>query len=269
MNSVIRDPIIKGAKRLGVDVGSSDSIENVSTQLISEYRKEVDSIEDYREKLNAANREIEQLSGNLERQSKEIENLNEINKSLTNKLSSLNETLNNAQVEAKNTGYSEGWESAKNKCEMEYRLTAENLQGEVQAQLSVLRAVSEANWSKISEFAAEIGFEIACKLIGEEYCKANGLLAILVHSIKAVMEKQTLTIRLAPQDISRLDSIKEELKVILGRNISVVSDPAVVFGGAIIECECGRWDARLDKQLLLLKETLEYSTSSVMMDTSS
>ena len=255
MSSVIRRPKIKGGKRLvGVDSKPASLTEFEPSGSNSNVTEDLKRQHDEIESLAV---EVVRLREELERQSEREVILKQNSVELELKLSSVSTELGQIKKDNSKVGYTEGWAAAELDCEQKYQSKLRASESKMLKSIEALQSVASANWECVTETAAEIGFEVACKVIGKEYCQSAGLLSFIKNALRELTPEQRLTIKALPSDIARLQGEEDVLKSACGFALSFLPDSTIEHGGIIAEFSGGQWDARLDRQLIKLKNALE------------
>ena len=100
--------------------------------------------------------------------------------------------------------------------------------------------------------AVELGLRIAEAVVGRELAAMDDAGAeALRRALAEVPPTVTATVRLHPADAAALDRT-----VIEDRPVTVVADPSVATGGAVLETEATTVDASLEKALARVREAL-------------
>ena len=102
----------------------------------------------------------------------------------------------------------------------------------------------------------DLAFLIAGKVIHKEVSTGREvILSVLRDAMKNIQEREGIRIRLNPGDYRDIIEVKPDFFEIYG-DISIEKDEGIGQGGAMIETNSGSVDARLDKQLNKIMESL-------------
>jgi flagellar biosynthesis/type III secretory pathway protein FliH len=107
---------------------------------------------------------------------------------------------------------------------------------------------------------AALALDVARKVLGRELAQDPGAVADLAAQAVAVArDRREVTLRVNPQDAGAIRSAAGRLAALLARapGVDVREDPAIERGGAVVETEAGRIDARVETQLAALARALE------------
>jgi flagellar biosynthesis/type III secretory pathway protein FliH len=104
-----------------------------------------------------------------------------------------------------------------------------------------------------------LAIEVARKVLGSELAVRPAAIADLAASaLAAARDRREATLRVSPADAAALRSAQGRLATLVGRaRFAIREDPSVERGGAIVDTEAGRLDARIDTQLAALGRALE------------
>jgi flagellar assembly protein FliH len=106
----------------------------------------------------------------------------------------------------------------------------------------------------------KLAVEIANKIILTQLKEDDEIiLRIVKKALKNLIDRESLTIKLHPDDIEVIKREKVKLMQEIDgiKKIIIIEDENVLRGGCYIETEYSEVDARIDKQLETIKETLE------------
>jgi flagellar assembly protein FliH len=109
----------------------------------------------------------------------------------------------------------------------------------------------------VEEVIVEIAFEAVCKILGEAWCRPDGVLAAVREVIRNAREREQLLVHLAPGDHELVSRHRSSLlQNGDSGHIELVADERVVLGGCLVETSGGTLDGRLETQLQRLRDTL-------------
>lgn len=125
------------------------------------------------------------------------------------------------------------------------------------AAIELLSNSADKQWQGVEQLAVEIGFSALLKIIAERLGNAEFTRGIVVNAVQKVRAERTLVVRLSPHDFDLLKDSMDQVKSELAKSsVDFVADARIELGGCIVEADHGSWDARLETQLLHLKDTL-------------
>ena len=105
-----------------------------------------------------------------------------------------------------------------------------------------------------------LALDVARKVLGRELAQDPGAVADLAAQALAVArDRREVTLRVNPEDADAIRAAAGRLGALLARapGLDVREDPAVERGGAVVETEAGRVDARVEAQLAALARAIE------------
>ena len=167
-------------------------------------------------------------------------------------------------------GYAAGWAEGRRRAQEEAERTAAERAAVEQEAAARLRADQQALVATLSDAVAqcqaalaerqellaaeavELGLRIAEAVVGRELAAMDDAGAeALRRALAEVPPTVTATVRLHPADAAALDRTTIE-----GRPVTVVADPSVATGGAVLETEATTVDASLENALARVREAL-------------
>jgi len=105
-----------------------------------------------------------------------------------------------------------------------------------------------------------LALDVARKVLGRELAQDPGAVADLAAQALAVArDRREVTLRVNPADADAIRAAAGRLGALLARapGLDVREDPTVERGGAVVETEAGRVDARVEAQLAALARAIE------------
>lgn len=173
-------------------------------------------------------------------------------------LSMANERAGQIKLEARQNGYLEGYNEGRAEAarqakdlEREYQEAFSKLANQVNDHLQELDSVLEQNVLRLS-------LAIAKKIINIELEKNDIVFEqLLRRTIQLHQSSERFVIRLNPREYERFagksDQLRQELK---SAQFSIISDPAIVEGGLVLEASDGIFRTGMDTQLKRLEAAL-------------
>lgn len=106
---------------------------------------------------------------------------------------------------------------------------------------------------------ARLAVDIARKVLGRELALDPGaVVEIAAQAIAAARDRRELILRVNPEDAAAVRAAEGRLAgLALAAPLEIVEDPRVDRGGAVLDTEAGRVDARVETQLAELSRALE------------
>ena len=105
-----------------------------------------------------------------------------------------------------------------------------------------------------------LALDVARKVLGRELAQDRSAVADLAAQALAVArDRREVTLRVNPEDADAIRAAAGRLGALLARapGLDVREDPTVERGGAVVETEAGRVDARVEAQLAALARAIE------------
>lgn len=161
--------------------------------------------------------------------------------------------LERMQQTAREEGYAQGLEQARQQVQSEYAGELEHLRELVQS----ARAALEQQLEGLMDIGTEIVYEAVTKIMGRAYPDQQGVVGVVREVIRHAKDRTRLVVRVHPDDQPVLAACAEEL--VTGLNvgqIEVLGDDRVALGGCLLETPAGNLDGRLEIQLQQLRDTL-------------
>jgi flagellar assembly protein FliH len=132
--------------------------------------------------------------------------------------------------------------------------------------VSALRAVADqweaaraAYLDGVEQEAAELAMAIAERVVGRLAAEDREFVRRAVHrAVALATDRRRIEICVHPRDAAALAQALPELRkrFMEIRDITVVEDPAITAGGALVRTECGSVDARVDTMLEEIRREL-------------
>ena len=153
-------------------------------------------------------------------------------------------------------GYREGYERAS----AEVRADFEEKLGQLAQAMALFDESLRERVQQVDRYAVDLAFAALTRIVGEQRVNSLFSNAVISEALSAVRGSGAIVVRISQGDFDALESLQEELAS-AGRfsDIKLVPDPRVSLGGCLIETDNGTWDARLETQLLRLKDAVEQS----------
>jgi type III secretion protein L len=128
------------------------------------------------------------------------------------------------------------------------------------AALASVAAARDRRLAGAEREIAALAIDVARKVLGRELALDPGAVADLAaQAIAAARDRREVVLRVNPADAEVIRAAEGRLAAVLTRapGLQVREDAAVERGGAIVETEAGRVDARVETQLAALARALE------------
>ncbi|WP_170287573.1 flagellar assembly protein FliH [Aquibacillus halophilus] len=187
----------------------------------------------------------------VEQQSKEI--LESAHKQIELDRNQWKEEKNDLIHQAKEQGYSDGFELGKKESLEEYSKLIDQAQAIIKKGHSDYDSIIE----KSEDTVLELALNVASKILHFELVETDHFINIVKHVIKETKGQSTVSIYSHPEDYILIDSHKEELiNNTSSQTLSIYPDADLERGSCIIETSFGKIDASVDSQLIELSNKL-------------
>jgi flagellar assembly protein FliH len=151
-----------------------------------------------------------------------------------------------AEKEAREKGYSEGFQKGELDAKEEFKPFLETTESIIQ-ELSRFR---KKMYPKVEREMVEMVIALVKKVIHFELStKEDSVQEMIRLAVQAVLDKESMTIKINPADKEHAENFRPELQHLFGeiKNISFEPNTGIERGGCIIETNFGTVDARMDK----------------------
>lgn len=108
-----------------------------------------------------------------------------------------------------------------------------------------------------------IVFESVCKIVGERLVNRDGCKQVVSQTIKSVLDRDIITIKVSPRDFDKLQYADAEVgdagSEIGGRlaDLPIKADGSVELGGCLVELVDGRVDGRIETQFRIFAQSIK------------
>lgn len=151
-----------------------------------------------------------------------------------------------AEKEARDKGYAEGFQKGELDAREEFKPVLETAENIIQE----LSAFRKKMYPKVEREMIEMVTSLVKKVIHFELStKEDSVQEMIRLAVQAVLDKETMTIKINPADKEHAENFRPELQHLFGeiKNISFESNTGIERGGCIIETNFGTVDARMDQ----------------------
>jgi flagellar assembly protein FliH len=151
-----------------------------------------------------------------------------------------------AEKEAHDKGYAEGFQKGELAAKEEFKPVLETAENIIQE----LSAFRKKMYPKVEREMIVMVTSLVKKVIHFELStKEDGVQEMIRLAVQAVLDKETMTIKINPADKEHAENFRPELQHLFGeiKNISFEPNTGIERGGCIIETNFGTVDARMDK----------------------
>jgi len=151
-----------------------------------------------------------------------------------------------AEKEAREKGHAEGFQKGELDAREEFKPVLETTENIIQ-ELSEFR---KKMYPKMEREMIEMVVALVKKVIHFELStKEDSVQEMIRLAVQAVLDKESMTIKINPADKEHAENFRPELQHLFGeiKNISFESNTGIERGGCIIETNFGTVDARMDK----------------------
>jgi type III secretion protein L len=128
------------------------------------------------------------------------------------------------------------------------------------AALARAAAARDARLAAAEREVAALALAVARRLLGRELAQHPSTVADLAaRAIAAARDRREVTLRVNPADADAIRGAAGRLEALLARapGLRIREDAGVERGGAVVETEAGRVDARIESQLAALARALD------------
>lgn len=166
--------------------------------------------------------------------------------------------------EARQQGYSAGEAAARQEVEAHLNEVWEKqtyaIKGNIQGIIDAIIDARQELWEQSEQEMVSLVLEVAQKVIKVEVQQnPNVICEMIRHAMRRVVDKETVRIRVNPDDIERVRGEREGLMRVLDgiRHLEIDDDRRIGPGGCVIETNGGTIDARIDTQFEQVEEALK------------
>jgi flagellar assembly protein FliH len=155
-------------------------------------------------------------------------------------------------------GFTAGIEDAAAAIDSRERARGEQVRSVVDRLAAEADAVAERHAAIVHEIEAQVvrmAFDIAQTLVGRELRATDQAAADAIRrALEFAPATGPVVVRLHPDDV---EALGDPARVVSGRALTVVSDPALASGDAIVDVGPARIDARIASAIERIREVLE------------
>lgn len=109
----------------------------------------------------------------------------------------------------------------------------------------------------LEDIAVGIAFESLVKLLGDALVTREGVQAVVSQVLERTKQQEKLVVRLSPNDFYLLLQQRSDTTPLLTQQgVELVPDDRIELGGCLVETSAGSLDARLETQMLALRQVL-------------
>jgi flagellar assembly protein FliH len=196
-------------------------------------------------------------------QQKRLEQLEQEKQNLEELLTEQVELAQHAQAELQasvaaeeSKGYQVGYEKALE----EVNKASQEKVSDLNQAIKLFSEALQSQVGQVDQYAVEMAFAALGRIVGEQQANADFTKAVVTEALTAVRGASKVVVGVSQRDYDVLQGLQKDLAS-EGQfgDFQLVADPRVRVGGCLIETGNGAWDARLETQLLRLKDTVEHS----------
>lgn len=157
-----------------------------------------------------------------------------------------------AAAEARESGYTDGYEAGRQAAEAEFagRLTA------LDEVIKSAKSALESGIAGVEDVGINIVFEAVAKMLGQAMAREEGVILAVRQVIAHAKERNNLVVRVSPDDFLLLERNRSKLLEGGEGNVELVADDRVSLGGCLLEAAGGSLDGRLEVQIQQLRDML-------------
>jgi flagellar biosynthesis/type III secretory pathway protein FliH len=157
----------------------------------------------------------------------------------------------------------EGWQAGQDAGRAEAATESDRLIALLAEITAVAQAALAEDSAKLADQCAEIVAAALGRIAGAKLVTQKAALGVVNEILKRVTDEHELIVRVSAADLPTLQEQKEKLgAAVAGRALTLMADPRVQLGGAIVESKLGSLDGRLEVQLRGLFDTLQAAKSA-------
>jgi flagellar assembly protein FliH len=169
-------------------------------------------------------------------------------------------TAESEAVRIKKEAFEKGYEEGMAKAAHEGKVYISDAVKSLSALIKELASFKKALLEDAEKQLAKLSVLIANKIILSKLDEDDEIIVnVAKKAIKALVDRETLTINLNPKDVEVMKrekvSLMQEIDGI--KKLTIIEDESILRGGCYIETESSEVDARIDKQLGIIDKTLE------------
>ncbi|HEX7057690.1 MAG TPA: FliH/SctL family protein [Bacilli bacterium] len=160
-----------------------------------------------------------------------------------------------ARLKAEEQGYREGWNNAEQAAREQYA----GLIREAKDVLTLAQQMRKEMILEAEPFLVELSCAIAEKIIRRELSVGDDWLKETIQTyLREERDKKTIIIAVNPKQFASLAAVREEFALAVGSQseLRIVPDAAVTENGVMISTPFGSVDARIDTQLMEIRQAL-------------
>jgi flagellar assembly protein FliH len=167
---------------------------------------------------------------------------------------STHERLEDVFESARSNGWKKGESEGRASVEQEYAQKLKQL-GEL---IRAMETTRDALLQKAEDEVISLVFDSVAKIVGTAATDKQIAVNVVREAMAQVKGREKLTLRVCSRDHQVVKAALDQSNGsdLHAKNICVVEDDLVKWGGCVIETEAGNLDARLEIQMQCLKDTL-------------
>jgi len=150
-------------------------------------------------------------------------------------------------------GLQQGQQQGQQTAETQYRNQLETLR----LLLESVHAARQRYIEDIADDAIEIAFTAVTKILGSTFATREAAVGAVQEAVRCCKQRGRMLVKVAPHDFELLNArLSELLEGGAAREVELVADEQVKWGGCVLEGASGNLDARLETQMQRLCDTL-------------
>ncbi|MCD6186027.1 MAG: hypothetical protein J7K84_09635 [Deltaproteobacteria bacterium] len=163
----------------------------------------------------------------------------------------------NEMINIKEAAYSEGFEKGKESEKESEKKILISIVDELREAFVELEEFKKSVCLNAEKAAVKLSLCIAEKILHAEIEKNDdSIIKIIKESFKKIMDNETTKIKINPYDLSYIQNAESlEIDNILAKSsVNFEADAEISRGGCVLETDSGEIDARIESQLMVIKE---------------
>ncbi len=164
-----------------------------------------------------------------------------------------------ASADAAQAGREQGYVVGKTEAERDVKQQYESMLEEARQVLEQAHALARQTVSEAEPFLLELSCSIAAKIVGRSIeLEQDWIVDMVAAALRRCNDKSTIALCVAPAHFAYIQSVRQELEnhIDAQAELRIYPDASVGDGGCVIKTSFGTIDARVDTQLLEIKQAL-------------
>ncbi|WP_444896407.1 FliH/SctL family protein [Microbulbifer sp. SSSA005] len=235
---------VSGVYRPTTDVNNTLEIEEYS---VTERTTEI--YPDLTKKIEILETEIGELTSDISRKEAKIQELESQLTTIRIEMQGILSYCDKNVALQQSSGYRDGYQKAQLEVNAE-KLALEKKYGQkVEEEIDFIKKLSTEIHSDVDKLFVLLAFESCCKILGREYCKNEGIIAVINSALDNLRASNEVRIYLHEADYLRLSENLDLVREIAGSQVKLMMKNSLPVGGIQVEHDQGLWDIGLGIQM--------------------